>query len=259
LGKDDWKYKGDIRFSKAVVFSKNLRLTDLKVYLVLLGHYNRVSRECFPSIRVIAEETGLTEKTVKASRNRLKQQGLINWTSDKKVKNSCMYDFPLEHGSELDQARICAKLRLGYSVPQPPRKTGGKGNRYPNGRGNGYPNPITAQSSPQTQTRQGLHPNGGRGTNYPPKYLTNINNKSYDSDNGQGSPLSKEREPDLKLSLHKKEARRLLAEVNSREPEPSEIDRVVRLLEQGLSGRQILNILKTNPEPTETSPTTLDF
>lgn len=110
MPRDDWKFTGHIWLNKAAVFG--LSAIDLKVYSILLAHYNTVTRDCFPSIPVIAEEAGICQTTVKQSRNRLKKLGLINWQVNKKERNSCMYDLPLEFGAESEQARLKERLRV---------------------------------------------------------------------------------------------------------------------------------------------------
>jgi hypothetical protein len=45
--------------------------------------------------------------------------GLLNWIVDKRFRNSCMYDFPLEHGAEADRARIAGGLKVGSPVNLP--------------------------------------------------------------------------------------------------------------------------------------------
>jgi predicted transcriptional regulator len=117
MGKHDWKFKGYVEAKKAVIFS--LARTDLKVYLVLLAHYNAVTGACFPSISTIAHEAGLSEATVKRSRNRLKGLGLVNWIVDRRFRNAAMYDFPFEHSSDSERARITQGLKVRSPVNLP--------------------------------------------------------------------------------------------------------------------------------------------
>jgi predicted transcriptional regulator len=78
VGKHDWKFKsrfGGGGISKGPTYA--LKPVDLKVYQALLGHYNRTTALCYPSIQTVADEANLDEKTVKASRNRLEELGLL--------------------------------------------------------------------------------------------------------------------------------------------------------------------------------------
>lgn len=120
MAKHTWKFrrnsKGELPFiktAKAILFT--LSPIDLKVYCVLLAHRNQ-NGLCFPSIPTIADEADLDDKTVKASRKRLRDLGLIKWVVNKREKNSCLYEFPLLSGTNAEQDSILANLKSDHET-----------------------------------------------------------------------------------------------------------------------------------------------
>jgi hypothetical protein len=174
---------------------------DLKVYQTLLGHYNQTTGQCFPSIPTIADEADLDIKTVKASRNRLRELGLITWIVDKTVRNSAMYDFPLEFGLESEQASILAKLRSDHLTALRERKARrlrGKAKKRSAGKGNkrtaGKPTKRTA--------------------NYKKKLL-NMNDKLDAPQGCIPGPFAESKEKKAFLNEDAKEASKVCKEISS--------------------------------------------
>jgi hypothetical protein len=203
LGKHDWKFQSHHKWiSKGPTYS--LGPYDLKVYMVLLGHRNDPTGRCFPSIPTIADEADLDVKTVKASRNRLRELGLITWIVDKTVKNSAMYDFPLEFGSESEQASISAKLRSAHLAALRKRQAmrlRGKAKRRTVGRGN-----KRTVGKPTKRT-----------TNYK-KELPHKNEKPDAPQGGIRDPFEECRETKPVLSESAKETSKVCKELSSTWP-----------------------------------------
>ena len=69
--------------SPAVIIDKRLSGNDLRVWLVLAGFWNTKTGLCFPSIETIARLSGLSEKTVKRIRKKLRRlRFILRWDYD---------------------------------------------------------------------------------------------------------------------------------------------------------------------------------
>mgnify|MGYP002515738597 CR=1 FL=1 len=58
----------------------NLEPKDQLIYAIIHDHLNEKTKECFPSLQVISEESGASVSTVRASIKRLKDAGYITTT-----------------------------------------------------------------------------------------------------------------------------------------------------------------------------------
>ncbi|MFC5650915.1 helix-turn-helix domain-containing protein [Paenibacillus solisilvae] len=81
------KYEHDLRrYSRAGLTSP----TDIIVYLTIKGYYNEDYGYAFPTVKTIAYDSGVSDKTVERSITRLKTVGLLNvkkTPQDNKVNN----------------------------------------------------------------------------------------------------------------------------------------------------------------------------
>lgn len=78
------------------VSSANVSPTARTVYRALLQYANRESWSCFPSVRTIVQDTGLSERTVRTQISKLVKEGLILKIPRKRENNgntSNMYFF----------------------------------------------------------------------------------------------------------------------------------------------------------------------
>ena len=51
------------------------------VYFVLYSHRNAKTGACYPSLKLLAEETGKCSRTVQRELDKLREAGFIDWTS----------------------------------------------------------------------------------------------------------------------------------------------------------------------------------
>jgi hypothetical protein len=92
---EDWQKKGFILVPKKLVFEGTAN--DLKVFLIIKAHHNRIKRLCYPSLKTVYRESNLDKRTVLNSRNRLKSLNYLSWDVIKKEKTitKCFYRFPM--------------------------------------------------------------------------------------------------------------------------------------------------------------------
>lgn len=72
--------------------SKGLEMKDLVVYAYLKKHYNHITKESFPSLTTLAEESGISKPTVMKCIDRLVSAGYIAIRKDKKVNHYTFSD-----------------------------------------------------------------------------------------------------------------------------------------------------------------------
>lgn len=81
------KYGNSYKLIKGIINCK-IGANEKLVLFVLHFHRNEITKECYPSLNLIAKETGLSIKTVTRTLNNLKQIGLVVWTHDKNGRNN---------------------------------------------------------------------------------------------------------------------------------------------------------------------------
>ena len=51
------------------------------VYFVLYSHRNAKTGACYPSLKLLSEETGKSSRTIQRELDKLREAGFIDWTS----------------------------------------------------------------------------------------------------------------------------------------------------------------------------------
>lgn len=239
------RWGGHVQLPTILVLS--LSPAEEKVYSVIRSHWNSVNHKCYPRTDTIASKAKMSERNVSTIRNNLKQPGILKWSGGRGRGNVCNYEFPLQEGTIEEKIEIVEGLKRRSRVPLlgNPKKEEISDTK----RGSMVPRMMTPENHPKTPVGQGFE-SSQKGEDTAPltkNYIKKELKPGASLDNGQGYPPLEGRQPGLKASLQKKAAERLLMGFNGREPEPSEVDRVQRLLQRGLGSRQIMNILKTTP------------
>lgn len=238
---------GHVQTPTILMQSRALSPSEKTVYGVIRSHWNTVDGKCYPGQQTIARKAKMSVRNVRTICNKLKQKGVLRWSGGRGRGNVCHYEFPLQDGDMEEKVEIIKALKRGSRVPLLGESQ--KGEIPDTKRGSAVQRTRTSQNRPQTPVVQGFE-TSQKGEDSAPltkNYIKKELKAGASLDNGQGCPLLEERQPGPRLSLHEKAATKLLVGLPRREPQPSEVDRVVRLLERRLSGRQILNILKTKP------------
>lgn len=81
------------------LFSSELKFGDKLVYANIRKHADKQTLKCFPRIDTIAEDCGLSERTVSAAIKRLEKAGLLKVTPRKGTSNEYTF-YKLEDGFE---------------------------------------------------------------------------------------------------------------------------------------------------------------
>ena len=92
---------GDPQFFKderVIWWSENLTGSEKAVYAQLKSFYFK-GKPTHPSIRTVCKYLSMGSDTVYKCRKRLKQLGIIDWTTERGRKHSCKYRFILETGT----------------------------------------------------------------------------------------------------------------------------------------------------------------
>lgn len=75
----------------AIILAK--RGWTMKLYLILVEHRNRKTKQCNPSILRISKEYGVSRSVIQYARKELEELGLLS--VEKKIGESSQYNFPL--------------------------------------------------------------------------------------------------------------------------------------------------------------------
>lgn len=87
------------RAEQAIWLSKNLSMTEKAFYQGLKSFLNRKSKQCFPSIRTVCDRVGISKDAAYPARQKLKDMGIIEFSSERGRNKSCSYRFILENGN----------------------------------------------------------------------------------------------------------------------------------------------------------------
>ena len=107
-----------IQVSNEIKFKPPGNLHDALVYAYLRSYMNGQTKECFPSLRTLSEDTGLTVNTISKSINSLESQELISINKVNKYNVYKFTDISLNHFEPfsyefLSSLKISPKLK-GY-------------------------------------------------------------------------------------------------------------------------------------------------
>ena len=69
-----------------------LEMLDVLIYAYLKKHYNKVTKDAYPSFQYLAEESGISKPTVMKCVDRLEKAGYISITRIKKVNHYTFSD-----------------------------------------------------------------------------------------------------------------------------------------------------------------------
>lgn len=79
-----WKHDGFVMLPHALLFNQNASYASLLVFWVLTAHLFKGKDYCFPSLRVLQDETRLSKNTVLKGIKELKDLGYLEVQGDRK-------------------------------------------------------------------------------------------------------------------------------------------------------------------------------
>jgi hypothetical protein len=94
----------------AVIQSKTLSGTEKLFYMTLKSFRNRMSKQCFPSMRTVFERCGMSKPTAYSARKKLETYGIIGWPATRGRNKRCHYRFILEDGNSHEISNALSNL-----------------------------------------------------------------------------------------------------------------------------------------------------